>query len=261
MTLWIGVATAACPKPARAQGKLEASYGITLARISVGEAAITADVKESDYTVSLTGRAGGLARMLANGEVHLNAQGIVKDGRPEPKTFASKIVSEGESQNVSMTVDEGSVTDLTVTPAPGDGAPALSEADRKGIVDPLTAMLVWSNAAGGDLPQDACRRTVSIFDGHHRYDLKLTFKRMDKVSAQKGYTGPALVCGMTYEPIAGLGASTPLAKYLSEGREMHLTLAPVSGTRLLAPFGLSIGSTLANLVIWANRFEVIAQLQ
>jgi len=84
---------------------------------------------------------------------------------------------------------------------------------------------------------------------------------MDKVSAQKGYTGPALVCGMTYEPIAGLGASTPLAKYLSEGREMHLTLAPVSGTRLLAPFGLSIVSTLANLVIWANRFEVMAQLQ
>jgi hypothetical protein len=255
------MAAAACPKPALAQGKLEASYGITLARISVGEAAITTDVKESDYTVALTGRAGGLARILANGEVQLNAYGIVKDGRPEPKTFTSKIISESESQNVSMTLDEGSVTDLTVTPAVVDGASDLSEADRKGIVDPLTAMLVWTDASGGDLPQDACRRTVSIFDGRYRYDLKLTFKRMDTVSAKKGYSGPALVCGLSYEPIAGLSASTPLAKYLSEGREMHLTLAPVSGTRLLAPFGLSIGSTLANLIIWANRYEVTAHPQ
>jgi hypothetical protein len=36
---------------------------------------------------------------------------------------------------------------------------------------------------------------------------------------------------------------------------MEIALAPIAGTRLLAPFRLSIVSTLANLMIEANRFE------
>jgi hypothetical protein len=36
-------------------------------------------------------------------------------------------------------------------------------------------------------PKEGCRRTLPIFDGHQRYDLKLAFKRMDKMTAEKGY--------------------------------------------------------------------------
>ena len=36
---------------------------------------------------------------------------------------------------------------------------------------------------------------------------------------------------------------------------MEIALAPIAGTRLLAPFRLSVVSTLANLMIEANRFE------
>ena len=93
------------------------------------------------------------------------------------------------------------------------------------------------------------------------YDLKLAFKRMDKVTAEKGYAGPVVVCSVSYEPIAGHRASTPLVKYLSDGREMEIALAPIAGTRLLAPFRMLVVSALANLVIEANQFEVTAQPQ
>jgi hypothetical protein len=66
-------------------------------------------------------------------------------------------------------------------------------------------------------------------------------------------------CSMGYEPIAGHHASTPLVKYLSEGRDMEMALAPVAGMRLLAPFRVSVVSMLANLVIEANRFEATPQ--
>src|SRR5262245_63163008 len=109
--------------------------------------------------------------------------------------------------------------------------------------------------------QEACLRTLPIFDGHQLYDFKLAFKRMDKVTAEKGYAGPVVVCSVSYEPIAGHRASTPLVKYLSEGREIEMALAPVAGTRLLAPFRMLVVSALANLVIEANQFEVTAQPQ
>ena len=133
----------------------------------------------------------------------------------------------------------------------------MTAANRRSIVDPLTAVLFSTAAAGETLSQDACRRTLPIFDGHQRYDLKLAFNRMDKVTAEKGYAGPVVVCSVSYEPIAGHRASIPLVKYLSEGREMEMALAPIAGTRLLAPFRLSVLSTLANLTIEANRFETI----
>jgi hypothetical protein len=80
---------------------------------------------------------------------------------------------------------------------------------------------------------------------------------MDKVTAQKGYAGPVVVCSVSYEPIAGHRASMPLVKYLSENRDMEMALAPIAGTRLLAPFKLSVVSMLANLTIEASRFETI----
>jgi hypothetical protein len=144
------------------------------------------------------------------------------------------------------------------TPLSSQGRVPVTEANRQGIVDPLTAMLFLSVATGA-LSQDACRRTLPIFDGHQRYDLKLMFKRMDNVTADKGYAGPVVVCSLRYEPIVGHIASNALLKYLSEGREMEIVLAPVAGTRLLVPFRLSVVSMLANLVIEANRFEATAR--
>ena len=110
------------------------------------------------------------------------------------------------------------------------------------IVDPLTAMLFSAAAGGEGLSQEACRHTLPIFDGNHRYDLKLAFKRTDKVTAEKGYAGPVVVCSVSYEPIAGHRSSTQLIKYLSEGREIEIALASVAGTRLLAPFRVLIVS-------------------
>ena len=98
----------------------------------------------------------------------------------------------------------------------------VTAANRRSIVDPLTAVLFSTAAAGETLSQDACRRTLPIFDGHQRYDLKLAFKRMDKVTAEKGYAGPVVVCSVSYEPIAGHRALIPLVKFFPKTAKWRL---------------------------------------
>jgi hypothetical protein len=169
----------------------------------------------------------------------------------------AKIVSNTGTSDVRMVLDEGNVKELVATPPPSSDRVPLTNSNRQRIVDPLTALLFSAAAPGEGLSQEACRRTLPIFDGHQRYDLKLAFKGMDQVTAEKGYAGPVVVCSVSYEPIAGHRANIPLVKYLSEGREMEIALAPITGTRLLAPFRLLAVSTLANLMIEANRFETI----
>jgi hypothetical protein len=255
----LAAVTAALHDRAHAEGKLDASYTISFARLEVGDIFVTVVFGDSDYAISARGRAGGVMKALIDGEGSFAARGTLKDGYPLPTTFTSKIVSSVETSEVTMVLDEGRVKELTAIPPPNTNAVPVTEANRQGIVDPLTAML-FSTAVGGEsLSQAACRQTLPIFDGRQRFDLKLGFKRMDKVTAEKGYAGPVAVCSVTYEPIAGHRSSAALVKYLSEGREMEMALAPIAGTRFLVPFRVSVVSMIANLVIVANRFEITAQ--
>jgi hypothetical protein len=250
---------AALDDHAHAEGNLDASYTISFARIRVGDIAATVVLGDNEYAISARGRAGGVMKVLVDGEASFTTRGIVKDGHPVPTTFTSKIISNTKISDVTMVLDEGGVKELVAGPQPGADRVPVTEANRQGIVDPLTAMFFSAAAAGESVSPEACRQTLPIFDGHYRYDLKLRFKRMDEVTAEKGYAGRVVVCSVGYEPIAGHRPSTPLVKYLSEGREMEVALAPVAGTRLLAPFRVSVASMLANLVIEANRFEATAR--
>ncbi len=243
---------------AHAQTKFEAEYAISFARITVGNVAVTADIDSAAYTISAGGRVGGAVRLLANGEGHLTAHGTMADGRPAPTNFVFKINSTDDPLDVKMVIEDGNVTELVALPPTGDGVPII-DAHRQGIMDPLTAFLIPAGDTGGDLTEEACQRTLPVFDGRQRYDLKLAFKRLEKGTASKGYAGPVVVCSVSYRPIAGYQVSTPLIKYLSESREVEIAFAPITGARLLAPVRVLVANLLANLLVQANRFEATTQ--
>ena len=199
----LALMTAALGDHAHAEGKLDASYTISFARLGVGDITATVVFGDSDYAISARGRAGGVMKALVDGEGSFTTRGTVKDGHPVPTTFTSKIVSNVEASDVTMVLDEGRVKELTAKPPASWDRVPVTETNRQAIVDPLTAMLFSAAVTGESLSQAACRHTLPIFDGHQRYDLKLAFKRMDKVTAEKGYAGPVVVCSVTYEPIAG----------------------------------------------------------
>jgi len=227
--------TAIAGDSAQGEGNLDASYTISFARIPVGEMTTTAVFGESEYAMSARARAGGaLKALLVDGEASFSTRGTIKGGHPVPTTFTSKIVSNTETSDVRMVLDEGNVKELAATPPPSSDRVPVTNSNRQRIVDPLTALLFSAATAGEGLTQEACLRTLPIFDGHQRYDLKLAFKRMDKVTAEKGYAGPVVVCSVSYEPISGHRANIPLVKYLSEGREIEIALAPITDAPISA---------------------------
>jgi Protein of unknown function (DUF3108) len=246
---------AAGAEHAQAQGKLDARYAITMTGISIGKARWTAAIGRDHYTAAASGRASGILAVLIKGEGAIQVEGAVQDGRLLPTGFTSKITRDHEQSEFKMTLEAGNVTrlDITETDKSKDRVP-VTDADRRGIIDPVSAMLIPVAGSGEVLTQDACRRTLPIFDGRRRYDLALRFKRMDKVKADKGYQGAVVVCGVALKPIAGYRRSSRLVKLLA-GRDIELWLAPIAGTRVLAPFRLSIASMVGNMVVRATQFE------
>lgn len=240
---------------AQAQVHFQADYVVSFARIKVGDVAVSADIGSAAYAISANGRVGGAIRLLADGEAHLATRGTIAGVRPAPTSFVFKINSPDDPLDVNMLIDNGNVTELTVLPPSSDGLP-VNDSDRQGILDPLSALLIPAEDTGEGLTKEACQRTLPVFDGRQRYDLQLAFKRFDRITVNKGYVGPIVVCSVSYRPIAGHSVSTPLAKYLAESRDVESAFAPVAGARLLAPIRLLVTNLLANLVIQASRFEI-----
>jgi Protein of unknown function (DUF3108) len=245
---------------AQADGRLEARYRMSVAGITVGQSEISAVGGSTDYASSARGRASGLLRVLVTGEGSVSARGAIVDGRPVPASFASRTVGDDETATVTMTLAGGDVKEISAeTSAPDAERVPVTAADRKGIVDPLTAFLIPVGGDGEVIGAQACARTLPIFDRRRRYDLALSFKRIERVKADTGYAGPAVVCAVAFTAIAGHRPDSALVKYLAGGRDIELTLAPIAGTRLLAPFRLAIINMLGDIVIEATAFETTAK--
>ena len=68
---------------------LDASYTISFARIRVGDITATVVVGDSEYTISARGRAGGVVKLLVDGEGSFTTRGTIKAGHPVPTNFKS----------------------------------------------------------------------------------------------------------------------------------------------------------------------------
>jgi len=237
---------------ARAQGSLEAAYTISAARIPVGNATLSGSIGPDEYVISMSGRTSGFLRVLASGEGSMAVTGVVSGGKLSPLRYTSKTTADDDTLAVTMTFRDGNVTELEATePRPGEDRVALTMEHRRQVLDPLTALLV----PAGDSGEATCRRSLPVFDGRRRYDLKLAFKRIEQVKVDRGYAGPAVLCAVTFQPIAGHRRASPLLTFLTDGRDVELALAPVAGTSILAPIRIIATYMLGNVVMQATRFE------
>jgi Protein of unknown function (DUF3108) len=122
----------------------------------------------------------------------------------------------------------------------------------------LSAVLIPTKAGPGVLSSADCNHVLMIFDGRRRYNLALSFGRMDKVKVSRGYAGPILVCGVILQPIAGYRSDSLLVKYVAGRRDMELWFAPVAGSTVMAPVRVMMPTLIGTLKIEADRFEATA---
>jgi Protein of unknown function (DUF3108) len=244
---------AASANPACSQGKLDLAYTLSFAGISFGDITISGEIGASGYTMSGEGRLLSFGPTSSSGKSHSEVRGSVSDSRLTPTRFSSKSNFEKDPMEVTVTYEDGNVKEVSGLNL-GRSRVQLSDPDEEAVLDPLTALLV---PAG--LSNEACQRTVRIFDGYQRFDVVLAFKRRSSIKAKEGYAGPAVVCSARYRPVAGQRGSATVPKFLVDllvDGEIDITLAPVSGMRVLALFELSAVSMLAAR---ANRFKAVAR--
>ena len=244
------------PQGAFAQSRLEAQYEATLAGIVVGKGAWTIEINDDQYTAAAQGGTTGLLKTFAKGSGTSLVQGRVVNGAPVPIGYNATTTTSKKTEAIHITLQNGNVREFGIDPEPPvdpDRIP-VTDAHKRGVFDPMTASLVRVPGNGDPVGPDACRNGASIFDGRMRYDLKLDFKRMEMVRADRGYYGPAVVCAIYFAPIAGFIPDRPVIKYLAGARNIEVTLAPIAATRILVPFRVVIPTPIGTAMLEATHF-------
>lgn len=245
---------------AQADARLTAHFKIRMTGVSIGQLSWVADITGGGYTTSANGKASGALSVLVNGEGRVSTRGIIDGERLRPTFFSSNVTEDGEAAGLVMTFENGNVKTLRLdTPPKKDDRIPVTEADRRGVTDPLSAMLIAAPPGELDpLSRTHCDRVLPIFDGQRRYDLNLSFKRVDTLKIEVGYAGPVLVCGVMLKPVAGHRPDSMLVKYIGDRRDMEIWFAPIVGTSVIAPARLVMPTLIGTLELAADRFEVVA---
>lgn len=251
-------------RAAHAQGKLDARYTASLAGIPIGRGAWFIDIGDDKYLAAASGSTTGLMRLFSSGEGTGAARGSIVNGQLVPATYAASITTDHQTSEVRIALSGGDVKTFAVTPVSkkeknDDERVPLTEAHRHGVIDPMTGS-IYRVAGGGDpLVPAACNRSIPVFDGRMRYNLRLAYKHMGAVKAAKGYAGPVLVCAVYFEPIAGHIPERAALKYLSHLRTMQVWLAPIAGTSVLVPFRFELPTPIGLGLLEATQFVAVAQ--
>ena len=253
---WLSLA----PDVVFAQGRLDAQYEATLAGIPVGKGSWTIEIGDDTFAASAQGGTAGLLKAFSGGTGSGASQGRVVNGALVANAYVATTTTQKKSETIRMVLANGGVKDFSIDPAPpvDPDRIVVTDAHRKTVLDPMTGSMLRVPGNGEVLTPDSCRTGAGIFDGRLRYDLKLDYKRMETVKAEKGYHGPALVCAIYFTPIAGYIPDRPVIKYLAGERRIEIAFVPIAGTRILVPFRMTIPTPFGPAMLEATSFVTTA---
>jgi len=252
--------SALAPQAASAQGRLDAQYEATLAGIPVGMGAWTIEIGDDTFAASAQGGTAGLLKAFSGGTGSGASQGRVVNGALVANAYVATTMTQKKSETIRMVLANGGVKDFSIDPAPpvDPDRIVVTDAHRRGVLDPMTGSMLRVAGNGEVLTPDACRGGAGIFDGRLRYDLKLDYKRMEMVRAERGYHGPAVVCAVYFTPVAGYIPDRPVIKYLATERRIEIAFVPIAGTRILVPFRMTIPTPFGPAMLEATSFVTTA---
>jgi hypothetical protein len=246
--------------PALAQGRLDAQYEASLSGIPVGKGSWTIEIGDDTFSAAAQGGTSGLLKAFSGGSGSGASQGKIINGALVSSAYTATTTTSKKSETIRLALVNGNIKEFSIEPEPpvDPDRIVVTDAHRKNVYDPMTGSMLRVPGTADLMSPDSCRTGAGIFDGRLRYDLKLDFKRMETVKAERGYHGPAIVCSIYFTPVAGYIPDRPVIKYLASQRNIEIAFVPIAGTRVLVPFRMTIPTPFGPAMLEATSFVTTA---
>ena len=242
---------------------LNAHYDIDLHGLKIGDLRASGSLQPQTYRMDLTAHLTGLAAMMSDVQMALASSGAVnKRGTLAPSSYATSAVNSEDTRTLRMALTAGTVKAVEITPPPefhGERVP-VSEANKRNILDPTSALIMPVPANASLVGPAACARTLPIYDGYARFDIALAYVGQRDVNVG-GYSGPVSVCSARYRPISGHLVNSRGTAFMAQATGIEVWLAPVEHAHMVVPLRVSMPTMAGQLDVEATDFQLIESAQ
>ena len=240
------------PAPA---SDIEAQFTIYLGGFLFATGNVGARLDGDQYRLKALLSTAGLPRAFYEAEFKLASEGELAAAQVRPHSYVSDSWDTHSARKVELAYDGDGMPHLTATPPykPGDLSGVMPYQQRD-TQDPVSALLVPVVASA-----NPCERSIPVFDGRRRYDLKLTFAK-EVAMTPHGFSKPlkVIACNIRYVPVAPI-ERRKFTEMLSKNDGMTVWLAPFDGGRVYMPVRLQLRTPLGGAVMeLANVSERVA---
>lgn len=197
--------------------------------------------------------------MASGFKTNMASSGVIRDGSVLPSAFsATEASGSGEDHKLRILLDSGNVTSVDITP-PFDTAPGavpITEAHKISVVDPTSALILPVPGVEPTVGPAACERTLRIFSGIVRFDLRFAFVKTEEIIGN-AYKGSVSVCSVRFVLIAGYKPSASMIHFMAANQQIEVRLAPVKGSRLVVLAALNIPLQIGTAALDLERLDVV----
>jgi hypothetical protein len=181
--------------------------------------------------------------------------GYVESGAPHPASFQMSYKMGSKTTSVKMGFDGTGVSNVALVPnkPPNPEAIRLKPENLKNVFDPMAATLAISNATASD----ACNRTIPVFDGRARFDLRLSLKGHEAIKDKHPTGQPAelVVCRVKYVPIAGHKPKDFVSPWIDYDH-IEIALRAIPSAGIYVPYRITVPSTLGPAEMDAEAINI-----
>lgn len=237
--------------------KVGAIYDISFSGLSFAQGKLSLVVDGDSYSAKVAMRPAALARIFSSEKVDAQAAGWLRGAAVLPTRYTMQASNSEKSSSVRMDLASGTLKSVSADPPtkPHRDVVPIQSKHWKGVLDPVSAVVMPVRTAEDAAGPAACARTLPIFDGWTRFDVPLAYQGTKTVET-KSYKGTVVVCSARWVPVSGHRRNKDSVKYMQNNRALEAWLAPVPGTALLVPYRISVGTMRGTLVVEATDLKV-----
>lgn len=228
-------------------------YSVSLVGLRVAKSSFITVINGDSYRVDGALRSTGLARMFDKTVARTQVEGVFTDAGAQSKSYSLNYVSGKKHSNAALVFSGGNVVSANVTPKPVARANTVpvEGSHMRAVADPLTAAIVKASSI-----KEVCNRTLRVFDGKMRLDLKLSNPRI-AFAEVPGFKGETVTCAAKFVPIAGYRKGQKAIEFLRASNGISITFAQNGSTGVYGPLKASIQTYLGQLTITATMFSMV----
>lgn len=258
----VALATITANIPANAAETIhhEMKIVLTMAGIPVGKMAMAVNVSNGNYSISGSGKAFGASRLFSKAKGTAHSSGRYLENTITNRVHKLNYTTKKKRGSVNIKFGKSGVEKAVVSPAVKikPGMIIVEPSHLKSVQDPVrtTIIAVKPNQIGNG--QAICNRTMPVYDGKNRFNIKMRYKGTRKV-VTKGFKGLSYVCAVRYEPVAGHRPFKKHIKRMKANKNIEVSMARISNSSLYGLIQFKVKTRFGTVVGKPSYYRTVSK--